>query len=124
MSGSSRQTVKAVVSVIVIVAAGFFAVRAGLKYWNRYVRPKGLPPLDQVWVKCEQCDEENLLDVEGEPKWPVKCPSCENITATQLYVCYDCKAHFPGKAEGVTAACPLCGSPNVGGAPKNKDDWP
>ncbi len=115
----SRNSVMAIVSILVIVAATAFL------FWyfkGRGDNPAAARDLSVVTIDIKTNKMYLAVQKKGE-SFPLEHPKTGERTLWAAYVCRDEKILFPVQPGTMTTTCPSCASNMVGGATKEHRNY-
>lgn len=104
-----RQVLTAVLGVLLLAGSGgiYWALRPGKAQDSH--RP--------VKVSCLACKAESEVRVPLGQRFPMNCPQCGEMTATEIWWCVDCQKEFVPQARQSIIQCARCGGARVGATP-------
>ena len=125
--GLSRPA-KALLSVVVIVVAGFLISNfyfkwVDLKFFGGRENP-ALARDREVLAIDSITSEVYIVEKKKDKNWPLRNPDTKKRTLWSAWICHDKNILFPGKPRTLIESCPICDSPSVGGARVEQKDLP
>ena len=126
MANGLSRPAKALLSVVVILIAAFLISNfyykwVDLKFFGGRENP-ALARDREVLAIDSITAEVYVVEKKKDKNWPLRNPDTKKRTLWSAWICHDENILFPGKPRTLIDSCPLCGSPNVGGARVGQKD--